>query len=40
MFVERFINSFTEFEEIDSNDTLACDDDANKVVLCTPSLFL
>ena len=30
----------SEFEENDSNDTLACDDDAHKVVLCTPSLFL
>ena len=40
MFVERFINGFTEFEENDSNDTLASNDDAHKVVICTPSLFL
>ena len=40
MFVERFINGFTEVEENDSNDTLASDDDAHKVVICTPSLFL
>ena len=40
MFVERFINGFTEVEENDSNDTLACDDDANKVVLCVPSFLL
>ena len=40
MFVERFINCFTEVEENDSNDTLASGDDAHKVVICTPSLFL
>ena len=27
-------------EENDSNDTLACDDEAQKVVLWTPSLLL
>ena len=40
MFVERFINGFTEVEENDSNDTLASDDDAHKVLICTPSPFL
>ena len=35
MFVGRFINGFTEFEENDSNDTLASDDDAHKVDMCT-----
>ena len=34
------INEITEIEENDINDTLACDDDAHKVVLCTPGLFL
>ena len=29
----------SEVEENDSNDTLACDDDVQKVVLCTPSSF-
>ena len=33
-------NGFTEIEENNPNDTLACDDDAHKVVMCTPSLFL
>ena len=33
------VNGLTEFEENESNDTLACEDDAHKVILCTPSLF-
>ena len=28
-------NGFAEVEEGDSKDTLACDDDAHKVVVCT-----
>ena len=32
-FCER--NGFTEVEENDSNDTLVCDDDAHKVVVCS-----
>ena len=34
------INGLTEVEENDSNDTLGCDDDAHKVVLCNHSLIL
>ena len=33
-------NLSSEVEENDSNDTLPCDDDAHKIVLYTPSLFL
>ena len=33
-------NGVTEVEENDSNDTIACDDDAHKVVLCNHSLIL
>ena len=34
------INGLTEVEENDSDDTLGCDDDAHKVVLCNHSLIL
>ena len=34
------INGLTEVEENDSNDTLECDDDAHKVILCNQSLIL
>ena len=34
------INGVTGVEENNSNDTLACDDVADKVALYTPSLFL
>ena len=40
MFVERFINGFSEFEENNSNDTLASNDEAQKVIICTESLFI
>ena len=40
MFVERFMKGFTEVGVNDCNDTLASDDDAHKVVICAPSLFL
>ena len=33
-------NVVTEVAENDSNDTLACDDDAHKVILCAHSLIL
>ena len=33
-------NLSSEVEENDSNDTLPCDDNAHKIVLYTPSLFL
>ena len=33
-------NGVTEVEENDSNDTIACDDDAHKVVLRNLSLIL
>ena len=32
-------NGIAEFEENDSNDTLACDDDAHKVIVCSHSYF-
>ena len=34
------VNGLTEVEENDSNDTVACDDDAHKVILCAHSLIL
>ena len=33
-------NGLNDVEENDSNDTVACDDDAHKVVLCARSLIL
>ena len=33
------INALTEVEESDSNDILACVDNAHKVVMCTSSIF-
>ena len=38
-FVTSDINGLTEVEENDSNDTLTCDDDAHKTVLCSHSPF-
>ena len=32
-------NGLTEVEENDSNETLVCDDDAHKVVVCTHGFF-
>ena len=32
-------NGLTEVEENDSNDTLVCDDDAHKVVVCSHGFF-
>ena len=29
------VNGLAEVEEVDSKDTLACDDDAHKVDVCT-----
>ena len=34
------VNGLTEVEENDSNDTVACDDDAHKVILSAQSLIL
>ena len=34
------VNGLTEVEESDSNDTLACVDNAHKVILWTSSIFL
>ena len=34
------VNGLTEVEENDSNDTVTCDDDAHKVILCAQSLIL
>ena len=34
------VNGLTEVEENDSNGTVACDDDAHKVILCAQSLIL
>ena len=31
------MNGLAEFEENDSNDTLVCDDDAHKVIVCASS---
>ena len=38
--IENALIDMEEAEENYYNDTLAFDDDANKVALCTPSLFL
>ena len=38
-FVTFDINGLAEIEENDSNDTLTCDDDAHKTVLCSHSPF-
>ena len=32
-------NGLTEVEENDSNDTLVCDDDTHKVVVCSHGFF-
>ena len=34
------INGLAEVEENDSNDSLACDDNAHKVIICAHSLIL
>ena len=34
------VNDLTEVEENDSNDIVACADDAHKVILCAQSLIL
>ena len=34
------VNGLTEVEENDSNDSLACDDNAHKVIICAHSLIL
>ena len=34
------VNGLTEVEENDFKDTVACDDDAHKVILCVQSLIL
>ena len=33
------MNGLAELEENDSNDTLVCDDDAHKVVVCSHGYF-
>ena len=35
-----YMNGLAEVEENDSNDSLACDDNAHKVIICAHSLIL